>query len=257
MIMKKYLIQFLCGALILTGVTQSAFSEEQENLLEKLEQNGISIGGLSDDPHRDREDVVLSEAEKLLWETDQLANIEQPGTIRYEFERKGTIDEGFTDSVELNILKVKDDGMKSAAMIFFTGDRNQEVPPNENTNGNPVLSVYLQGDVYEMNRLTEGNWRYFHRRIKLALSEDAKIEPVTFQYNGKEIQGKKVTFTPYVNDPKRKMFENYADKIYEIIVSEEIPGMIFQIHTVIPGVKKDGQANQPLVEETLVYAGTN
>lgn len=254
--MNKYFIQFLCG-FIFTGVTLSALSEEEENLVEQLERKGISIGGLSDDPHRDREDVVLSEAEKLLWETDQLANIEKPGTIRYEFERKGTMDEGFSDSVELNILKVKEDGMKSAAMTFFTGDRNQDVPPNENTNGNPVLGVYLQGDVYEMNRLTEGNWRYFHRRIKLALSEDAKVEPVTFQYNGKEMQGKKVTFTPYLNDPKRKMFEQYADKVYEIIVSEEIPGMIYQIHTLIPGGIKSGKPNQPLVEETLVYAGSH
>ncbi len=258
----KTLITLSIMTFIFSGYAQKSFSEEQKETKElteikKLEQKGISIGGLSDDPHRNREDVILSEAEKLLWETDQLANVDKPGVIRYEFERKGTMDEGFTDSVELNILEVKKDGMKSAAVTFFSGDRNQDVPPNENTNGNPVLGVYLQGDVYEMNRLTEGSWRYFHKRIKFALADDAKVDPVTIKVDGKELKAKKVTFTPYVNDPKRKMFEDYADKIYEVIVSEDIPGMLYKIHTIIPASKKEGEDEKPLVEETLVFAGVD
>ena len=254
---KKTLLNLSILTLLFIG--HNAFSEEEEEtVMEKLERQGVSIGGLSDDPHRNRDEITLSEAETLLWETDQLANIKKTGTVRYEFERKGTLDEGFTDSVELNILEVKDDGMKSAAMIFFTGDRNQDVAPNENTNGNPVLGVYLQGDVYEMNRLTEGSWRYFHKRIKFALADNAKIEPVVINIDGKEVSAKKVTITPYENDPKRKMFEEYADKVYEITVSEDVPGMLYEIRTIIPASKKEDEENagtEPMVEETLVYAG--
>ena len=187
---KNTLLRISILTFFLTGFSQQAFSEEEEavvedqeeTVMEKLERQGVSIGGLSDDPHQKREDVILSEAEELLWETDQLANIDKIGTVRYEFERKGTMDEGFTDSVELSITDIKDDGMKSAAVIFFSGDRNQSVAPNESTNGNPVLGVYLQGDVYEMNRLTEGSWRYFHKRIKFALADDAKIETDYYQH---------------------------------------------------------------------------
>ncbi len=252
---NKILLSSVLGVLV--GIaTNTAFAEgaEEKNVYKELEEKGISIGGLSDSPHRDINDVELSEAEILLWETDQLKNIMKPTIIRYEFERKSQMDDGFTDSVELDVYKIKDDGMKSASVTFFTGDRNQMVPPNENTNGNPILGIYLQGDVYEMNRLTEGNWRYFHRRIKFALSEAAEIEPVTFSVDGKEYQGKKVTITPYENDPKRKMFEEYADKIYEVIVSEEIPGMLYQIQTIVPA-KKDAQTAEPVMVETLVFAG--
>lgn len=244
---------------LVAGMSQPAYSEQQEELLEKLEKQGISIGRLSDDPHADRDDVILSEAEMLLWETDQLENINKAGVVRYEFEREGTLDSGFTDSVELNILEVKNDGMKSAVVTFFSGDRNQDVAPNDNTNGNPVIGVYLQGDVYEMNRLTEGSWRYFHKRIKFALADDAKVEPVKITVDGKEVDAKKVTITPYMNDPRRKMFEEYADKVYEITVSEEIPGMLYKIRTMIPSSEKEGEAANPvpMVVETLVYAGAD
>jgi len=257
---KNVLLKLSTLILLLVGVGQAAFSEEkEETVIEKLERQGISIGRLSDDPHQNREDITLSEAEMLLWETDQLSNINKTGTIRYEFERKGTMDEGFTDSVELNITDIKEDGMKAAAVIFFSGDRNQDVAPNENTNGNPVLGVYLQGDVYEMNRLTEGSWRYFHKRIKFALADDAKIEPITIKLDGKDVNAKKVTIVPYENDPKRKMFEDYADKVYEITVSEDVPGMLYEIRTIIPASKKEGAeaGTEPMVVETLVYAGVD
>ncbi len=245
--------------LLSTTGFQTSYAEEQDDLIEKLEKQGISIGGLSDDPHAKREDITLSEAEVLLWETDQLSNIGKAGTVRYEFERKGQLDDGFTDSVELNITSVKDDGMKSAVVTFFTGDRNQDVAPNDNTNGNPVLGVYLQGDVYEMNRLTEGSWRYFHKRIKFALADDAIIELVKISVDGKEVNAKKVTFKPYENDPKRKLFEEYADKVYEVTVSEDIPGMLYKIRTIIPAISKEGKTadSAPMVEETLVYAGVD
>ncbi len=255
---KNALLNLTVLALLVTGYAQNAFSEEEEEtVLEKLERQGVSIGGLSDDPHQNREDITLSEAEVLLWETDQLSNIDKTGTIRYEFERKGSMDEGFTDSVELNITDIKEDGMKSAAVIFFSGDRNQDVAPNDSTNGNPVLGVYLQGDVYEMNRLTEGSWRYFHRRIKFALSDDANIESVTIKVDGKDISAKKVTIKPYENDPKRKMFEDFADKVYEITVSEDVPGMLYEIRTIIPANKKEADSTEPMVVETLVYAGVD
>ena len=114
--------------------------------------------------------------------------------------------------------------------------------------GNPVLVVYMQGDVYEMNRLTNGSWRYFQRRIKSAFAEGAKIEPVTFEYGGTEMTGEKISITPYLNDPRRRQFAQFAPKIYEFILSEQVPGKLYQIKTVIPAGSPD---SEPLMEETL------
>lgn len=198
----------------------------------------------------------FSQAETILWLTDQLKTIEGPAELVYEFERSGTFEPGFTDKVEFIVESVNDNGMKGASLNFFSGERRFEVPSVESTNVNPVLKVYLQGDVYEMNRLTDPDgeskerWRYFQRRIKFALAQSADVEDVVVSFDGKEFPAKKVSFKPYVNDPKRKLFEPFADKTYSVTVSDELPGYLYRIDTVVPGSTPDGE---PLIKEVLQF----
>ena len=200
------------------------------------------------------DEVEFSEAETLIWMTNQLDDISAPVTLHYNFTKRGTFEKGFDDVVEFIIDKVHEDGMKSASLKFFTGERNFKVPPVERTDVNPILKVYLQGDVYEMNRLTDPDgssgerWRYFQRRIKFALADAANIEDVSVEFNGQEYAARRVTFRPYVNDPKRNLFEQFAGKEYEIIVSDDLPGYVYKIKTTIPA--KEGGI--PLIEEELV-----
>ncbi len=199
------------------------------------------------------EEIQFSQAEQLLFMSDQLFNINQPVKLKYEFQKNGSYEDGFTDTIELNILKVHDTGLKHATLSFFTGERNQFVPENENTNGNPVLATYLQGDVYEMDRLTEGHWRYFHRRLKFAFADASEVRPVTFEFNGKQVQGQEVFTQPYLKDPKRPMFEMFANKTYSFIFSDEIPGTLYQIKTVVPA--DDENSAEPLLVESLTFTG--
>jgi hypothetical protein len=197
------------------------------------------------------EGFQFNNAEVKLWLSDHLGNIKQPQSLYYEFVKSGSLEDGFSDSVYLKILKLNEDGTKNAMLDFFTAERKQAVNPDNVTNivGNPVLGIFMQGDVYEMNRLTDGHWRYFHKQIKVALRESAVIEPVTFNFKGKEYKGEKVYFSPYLNDPHRRDFEKYADKYYEFIFSDDIPGSLFQITTIIPDKSKE--EGEPLVLETL------
>ncbi len=198
----------------------------------------------------------FSEAETLLFLSDHLGNIEAPGELRYEFVRSGTLEkkDNFTDRVILRIKEVLEDGFKSAEIDFLQGERNQYVPPNHHTNTNGVILVFLQGDTYEMARLTPGGWRYFQQRMKYGFAYEAEVEPVTFSFDGREIEGKKVTVKPFINDPHRPEFEEYAHKVYTFILSEQIPGMLYQIHTIMPDMSKEeaGKAfEEPLIEEKL------
>ena len=199
-------------------------------------------------------EIEFSEAEILLWLTDQLQVIKKPTTLSYRFERTGTYDAGFTDEVVFKVTAIKPDGMKAASLDFFSGERRFEVPAAERTNINPVLKVYLQGDVYEMNRLTdpEGEsrerWRYFQRRIKFALAESAQVEDFSITFDGRDYPAKRITFTPYLNDPKRSSFEEFADKIYVVVVSDELPGYLYKIETVVPG---PSDVAPPRIKETL------
>ena len=200
------------------------------------------------------ETIELSEAETLLWMTDQLRTIERPMEMRYLFERTGTLGDGFTDTVRFIVDAVHQDGMKSAQLEFFTGERNVNIDPVASTNINPVLKIYLQGDVYEMNRLTdpEGKskerWRYFQRRIKFALAQTATVEDAVVTFDGSEYAAKKIHFAPYINDPKRRLFERFANKTYTVVVADALPGYVYSIETIIPGESTDVF---PLVKERL------
>ncbi|MGE0486839.1 MAG: hypothetical protein AB7Q81_21985 [Gammaproteobacteria bacterium] len=199
-------------------------------------------------------DDVFSEAETRMWMTDQLSSVPGPIALTYSFEKSGSFEAGFNDHVRLVIDKVNDDGSKSVSIEFFTGERHWPTPPVPSTHVNLVLSKYLEGDVYEMRRLTDPQnsaqerWRYFMRRIKLALAESAAVEPRTVTFEGHDYQAHEIRFEPYSDDPHRNEFEQFADKVYSVIVADELPGYVYRIETLVPGA---GDGAEPLIREVL------
>ncbi|MEC7875331.1 MAG: hypothetical protein VYC15_00845, partial [Pseudomonadota bacterium] len=182
------------------------------------------------------EGFEFATAENKLWLDNHLGNITQPTSLYYEFEKSGSYEDGFIDSVFLKVVELNKDGTKNALLDFFTAERKQKIPEGNTTNikGNPVLGIYMNGDVFDMARITGGKadrYRYFLKQIKVALRETAKIESTTFSYNGKEYQGEKIFFTPYIEDPHRRDFEKFADKYYEVVISDDIPGKLYRITT--------------------------
>ena len=188
-----------------------------------------------------QENSRFSEAERRLWFDEQLVSISRPTDFIYSFEKIGSLEGSFRDEVRFSVERVNEDGTKMATLTFFTGERNYPVPS-------------LQGDVYEMNRLTDlqgtarERWRYFQRRIKLALSESATVREITFEFDGRIWNGCEVYFEPYKNDPKRNFFEQLARKSYRVIVSEDLPGYLYRIETNVPAALGAGQ---PILREIL------
>ena len=238
--------------LIFPALVFSEPDSSEENYKRELTQEEIdSMIGRMGEVEEIPEGFQFSQAENMLWFSDHLKNIKQPTRLYYEFVKSGSYEEGFTDAVYLDIIKLNDDGTKNALLDFFTADRKQAVNPDNVTNitGNPVLAIYMQGDIYEMNRLTEGHWRHFQKMIKIALREKATIEPVHFQFEGKEYTGNKIYFEPFLNDPHRKDYEKFASKSYELIFSDDIPGSLYQITTIIRN--GSGTEKEPLLKEEL------
>ncbi|MCZ6665165.1 MAG: hypothetical protein O7B81_07665 [Gammaproteobacteria bacterium] len=201
--------------------------------------------------------IEFSEAETRLWLTDQLKSVSHAMELTYHFEKSGSLETGFSDRVRFVIQKINDDGTKVASVEFLTGERNFPVSPVDRATVNPLIKVYLQGDVYEMNRLTDPDggsrerWRYFQRRIKFALAESATVKPKTFTFDGREWQGFEISFRPYINDPKRELFEHFANKSYSFIVCDELPGYLYRIETEVPAE----DSAQPLLREVLQLTG--
>ena len=200
------------------------------------------------------EEQKFSDAEVALWMGDQLKSIHKPVKLKYEFRKGGSLEEGFTDAIELDITDVHADGKKNAVVNFFTGARNHFVPPFENIDGNPLLAVYLQGDVIEMNRLTEGNWRYFHRLIKHALAERAEVKETSIEFDGKTVPAKQIRISPYTEDPRADQNDAYRkikEKSYTFTVSENVPGYLYEVRTFVAPPKNAADQSIPVLEESM------
>ncbi len=201
-------------------------------------------------------EVKFSEAETRMWMTDQLRSVTKPINLHYEFHKTGSFEKdlNFDDKVDLKIEKINADGSKNGTVQFFSGDHSFPAPAMESSTVNPILGHYLYGDVLQMNRLTDPNgearerWRYFQRRIKFALSEDAIVTSVKFDFGGRSWKGYEISFTPYVKDPKRNLFEKFAHKRYVVTVCDELPGYLYRIETNVPD---DKLGQSPLIHEVL------
>ena len=244
--------RFISAALVFFASISILFAAEKTVEISKESKLNPQIGRYGESTAVDPDKFDFSPAERKLWMSDHLNNIAKPSRLYYEFSRIGSLGDNFTDSVYLDILDINKDGSKTVKLDFFTAERKQQVASAENlTNvtGNPVLGAYMQGDVFEMNRLTDGSWRYFQRLIKLAISKEAIIEPFSFEFSGETIDGEKIILTPFANDPRRKRYGKFANKRYEFILSDKVPGSFYQIRTVVND--NTNPDSEPLIEETL------
>jgi hypothetical protein len=200
----------------------------------------------------------VSPAENLLFETDHLARIKTPATLVYEFRKLSNAEPAFTDSVQLDVSQRK--GQVHAELHFLTGERRRDLPGVDDVHGNPVLLGFLERDIAEMKRLTGGSVTYFRKRIRLALANGAQVRPQSITYQGKALAGQAVRIQPFLDDPMHARFENYVRKTYTFVLSDAVPGGVYQVSTSLanpvgtPPAGK-GQATPgaaiPAIDETL------
>ncbi|MEY4729535.1 MAG: hypothetical protein RL020_693, partial [Pseudomonadota bacterium] len=161
----------------------------------------------------------------------------------------------FDDQVKVELKK--NASGKTAAVTFLTGERKAaELQPVDSATGNPVLLGFLERDLVEMKRLTGGATAYFRKRIRLALVDKAEVKATTFTYDGKEIKGTEISVRPFIDDPMKQKMEKYINKNYVFVLSEQVPGGIYQIRTSIPATGKieGGKGNassMSMIEETM------
>ncbi len=195
----------------------------------------------------------LSEAQNLLFETPHLKNIGTPSVITYKFERKSQFKDDLKDTVKLKIDKVLPDGAKDVSFEFFTGRQNRPYPPLEHFNGNPLLMVYLSRDVTEMARLVGGSSNFYRSKIRYGFMDKATVSEVEVPGPNGPVKGHKVEMKPFTGETNRsyEMGPNLL-KTYEFIVSDEVPGGLYSIRTVVPPeAGKEDKGN--VIEETLVF----
>ena len=192
----------------------------------------------------------FSQAERLLFMTNQLTELKPPTVLRYSFRKGGSMEEGFEDKVSIALSKQPDGSCCAGVGEFLTGARKLNLPEVPAAEGNPVILYFLEHDVREMQRLTKGSQYHFRKRIRMAVYQAAKVREVSLAYRGKSVKGTEVEISPYLDDPNRSRYEKLAVKQYVFMLSDAVPGGVFGIRTHI------GEASQtPLIVEELYAEG--
>ena len=203
------------------------------------------MAGATDDPND------LSAANRALFIDRHLDSIKEPAVLVYGFEKKGTLekDKAFIDTIEEEVTEVNPNGGKDLTFQFLNGSNNIHFRDFPNQTRNPIFILFLERDVREMERLTEGNALYFRNRIKDALAGYAEMKDVTFDFDGRTLKGTAIRIMPYLNDPLNERYPRYAKKAYEFILSKDVPGGVYKITATTPDPLND----EPLTEDSMTF----
>lgn len=199
----------------------------------------------------------VTPAEKLLFQSSHLHNVDAPMVLRYRYVRQDAEGAGFSDEVLVDVAARNDDGSARVSSEFLHGERQLPIPAVQEAQGNPALLGFLERDIAEMKRLTGGSTSYFRRRIRMALAENPRVEEVTVEYGGRRMRGQKVAIQPYLNDPMGEKMPKYLGKRYVFVLCDAIPGSVYRLSATVPGAVPAGKgdAGAALVEETMTFSG--
>ncbi len=197
----------------------------------------------------------FSPAERALFMSDQLSGLKAPTTLSYRFQKSGSLEPGFDDTVKIKVRKHADGRCCAASGEFLSGERRlamPEVDAADEANGNPAILFFLERDIREMQRLTKGQSNHFRKQIRMAIFESATLRDVSVAYNGKTVAGREIVISPYLTDPNRPRFEALATKQYTFTLSNAVPGGVYSIRASVAG---NAAAGVPLLLEELRLSG--
>jgi hypothetical protein len=203
-----------------------------------------------------------SQGQDMLFETPYMSSVQAPSKMIYTF-KSATADDtqygrSFDDQASMKVEANKNNASSRDVFVtMFSGDREREIGLVSAVTGNPILMVFLERDMSRMKMHVGGQPVYYRNRIRAALREHAKVEPVTFSFADKVVNGNRISIQPFTNDPLGEQLRLFRSKIYEFTISDAIPGGIYEIRSVIPAPVAEGPgaaAAKPLIDERLTFA---
>lgn len=195
-------------------------------------------------------DAEYSDAQTALFLTPHLDNVKQPTALEYEYRRDAGPDDTFVDTVTMTVTDIAPDGGKTVTFGYLTGSNERPFEDVTDFRGNPLIMVFLEDDLRRMTTKFGGGGVYMRNRILHAFRDSGRTRPVTFDLNGRMVGGTQITIKPFVGDKNRARLGEYENKIYEFVVSPEVPGGVFRMRSTVPS---SSAAEQPLVQELLTY----
>jgi len=200
-------------------------------------------------------DQPISLAETELFLRNHLANVGDSATLSYSYAKVGSLEGSREDDVRVTVAPAASGSGRQVSVDYLSGAQRFELPALGAASGNPVILFFLERDVREMQRLTGGQASYFRKRVRMALADAAEVRSTTFQFEGRSVAGEQITIQPYHDDPLRTRFPRFANKVYTFTLSDQVPGGVYRMQTVVQAADAAADA-PPLIAQTLTLKGT-
>ena len=195
------------------------------------------------------------DVDALLFDARHFDRTPQTTKISYQYRRISQKPElthpSFTDTIELMLEPGDKPENRNIVVTLFKGENHRPAGPFDGISFNPVVILTLEYHLNELAKILRANPRYLKNAIRLAMREKSTAEKVKLTVSGKTIDATKITFKPFVDDrtnPQR--LGVFLKSVYEFTVSDELPGMIYQIHIVTPDPATPGTN---FLEEDMRY----
>jgi hypothetical protein len=195
-----------------------------------------------------------SAAERLVFQQDHLANTRQPGALRYVYVEEAEGKPRVTDRAVITLSQGAAGACCDVHGDYLSGPLAVNLPDIPQARGNPVVLYFLEGEVRRLQRTTNGQAAHFRRRIRQSLVDAATVSDTTIRWGAKDVPARLVRIAPFADDPFRSRFEDQAATEYTMLLSEAVPGGVYQLRALLPGASA-GAA--PRASRTLTMAETN
>lgn len=194
-------------------------------------------------------------AQQILFDAKHIIGVPAGTELVYKFERKPSdaqlLGPGYTDEIKVKVESDAPEGKKNVIVTMFSGERGRDPNKITDMDGNPMLVVYLDTALGHFQQLAGGDRTYLKSRFSKSFVSDAKVEPVKISYKGTDVDGYRVTVTPFVNDASRARMRGFEVSTFSIVVGDKIPGQFGQMISKYNNSDKTA----PTLEETMTLDG--
>jgi hypothetical protein len=198
-------------------------------------------------------DGDAKKATDMLFEAKHIVGVPAGSELLYKFVRKPSNEKilgaGFSDDIKVKVESDGVEGKKNVRVELYTGDRARDPHQITDMDGNPLLIVYLDTALGHFRQLAGGDHSYLKGKFRSSLGDKSKLEPVKISYKGADVEGYRISVTPFADDPARSKMRGYENSEFSIVISDKIPGHFVQMVANYINSQKDGPS---LLESTTL-----
>jgi hypothetical protein len=194
-----------------------------------------------------------SEAERLVFLHDHLAGSRKPQSLRYRYVDEAQGKASVSGQAVLTLSAPAGGHCCDVHGDYLSGASAVNLPDIPDAHANPVLLYFLEGEVRRLQRTTQGQAAHFRHKMRQSLADTATVTEGSIRWAGTDVTARTVRVAPFLDDPYRARFSEQATTEYAFVLSDAVPGGVYQMSATLPATTAGGA---PLARRTLTIEET-